>query len=131
MAKFRLTENGIAAAARGIGAALDAAGAAGALELYDKDGGSLLAKLRFQRPAVADVVGGDVRFFGLSPELDAPGRGRATWAKATDSAGNAVFECDVGPKGEGATIQLDEDDFVRKGDLVRVSEFSMKLGQAK
>ena len=131
MAEFRLTEHGIAAAAKGLGVALDAAGAAGALEFYDREGGTLLARLRFQRPAVEDVVGDELKFFGLSPEIDAPARGKATFAIGKDSAGNAVFECDVGPKGGGATIQLEDDDFVRKGDLVRVSEFTLKLSQAK
>ncbi len=130
MAELRITDLGLAAAARGLCSALDATGAAGALEFYDQEGGALLARLRFNNPAAVEFTGGVVKFSGITPELDAPGKGRATWARAMDSDGNVIFECDVGQKGKGAIIQLEEDDFVRKGDLLRVSEFSMTIKQA-
>lgn len=132
MAKFSFGPSVMPELVKALCAMIDSGKSSGYMELYDKagNGGVMLAKLKFAYPC-ASAFGEDyVTFKEFSPEVDAPGRGRVGWAVTFNSTGTRVFECDAGEESDAAKpfVVLD-DAFIRKGDLVRVKSFTLKLRQ--
>jgi hypothetical protein len=91
--------------------AIDGGIAAGSLTIYDGPRPSMggianapLAKLKFAYPCAPDALAGALNFSPIAPTA-ADATGTAAWARATDSAGNIIFDCDVGVA--GAPIVLD------------------------
>jgi hypothetical protein len=87
--------------------AIDGGMAAGRLVLYAGPRPTLgniltnnpaLAQFIFPRPCAPNAVNGTLTFAPIAPTT-AIVTGDATWARATDSAGNVVFDCDVGTNG--------------------------------
>lgn len=132
MADIRLTQSTADAMLAAIGGQIDAGAEPGTLTFYTgtkpavpgaSTDETALAVLTFARPSAA-LSGSVLVFSALEPERNAPAAGTATWARATDAAGNAVFDCDVTAEGQGGTIQLDQT-AIKMGALVQIQSFKI------
>jgi hypothetical protein len=82
--------------------------------------GTQLALLSFSDPCAPSAVAGTLTFSPIAP-VTADATGTAAWARATDSAGNLVFDCDVGADGSGAPITLDNLNLILGGAVTITS----------
>lgn len=69
-------------------------------------GNTLLGTLTFTDPAAASASSKTLTFSTITADSAADASGTATWARVLDSDGVAIFDCDVGESGDGATITL-------------------------
>lgn len=113
-----------------IRAAIDRGTQAGRLTLFAGPqpslggaGGQVLAQLTFARPCAEPAANGELVFLPINP-VTADATGTATWARATDSAGGLVFDCDVGAEDDedsDAAITLNRVDLVLGGQVTVTS----------
>lgn len=78
-------------------------------------GATLLGTLTFSKPSAPAASGGVLTFDAITQDDAADASGTATWARIADSAGNTVFDCDVGTS--GATINLNTTTIVAGGPI--------------
>lgn len=81
---------------------------------------TLLGTLTFTDPAAAAASSKTLTFSTITADSAADATGTATWARVTDSDGNAVFDCDVGTS--GATIILNSVS-IASGGPISISSF--------
>jgi len=78
-------------------------------------GATLLGTLTFSKPSAPAGSGGVLTFNAITQDDAADATGTATWARIADSAGNTIFDCDVGTS--GATINLNTTSIVAGGPI--------------
>jgi hypothetical protein len=134
VANFRLaaaTRNAIAQLFQSL---LDAGSGAGTIKLYTGvqpasadtalSGNTLLGTLTFAKPSAPAAANGVLTYNPIVEDSSADATGTATWARIQDSAGNTVFDCDVGTS--GATLNLNTTSIVAGGPI-RVSSFTVTI----
>jgi len=114
--------------------AIDAGSGAGTIKIYTGtqpananaalSGNTLLATLTFSDPCAASASSGVLTFSAITEDSTADASGTATWARIADSAGNTVFDCDVGITGSGATLIINSAD-ISAGGPVRMTSFTL------
>jgi len=113
--------------------AIDSEGGPGILEFFEMDQKTKLASCLFASPSGTVAPDGLITF-KLKEAAQVIWHGEVAWAKAVTAKGNLIFECDVGKKGTGkkprAVILLD-DVIVRKGDKIKLSNFTLRLIQTQ
>jgi hypothetical protein len=83
---------------------------------------TLLGTLTFTDPAAPSASSKTLTFSTITQDSSADATGTATWARVLDSDGNAIFDCDVGESGDGATITLNSKSIV-SGGPISISSF--------
>jgi hypothetical protein len=78
-------------------------------------GATLLGTLTFSKPSAPAASSGVLTFNSITQDEAADATGTATWARIADSAGNTIFDCDVGTS--GATINLNTTAIVTGGPI--------------
>jgi hypothetical protein len=114
--------------------AIDASSGAGTIKVYNGtqpanadaglSGNTLLATLTFTDPSAPNASGGVLTFSTVTEDSSADASGTASWARIADSAGNTVFDCDVGASGSGATLIINNV-AVTLGGPVRMTSFTL------
>jgi hypothetical protein len=99
---------------------LDSDGGQGLLEFFTRSG-TLLATLKFSRPAAHEPEGGSISFAPIESGV-AVASGQAVRAAAKTSDGTLVFEADVGTMDSSAVIKLSETNIVA-GSPIRIRSF--------
>lgn len=84
--------------------------------------GTLLATLTFTDPSAPAASAGVTTMSTITEDASADATGTASWARAKDSTGAAVFDCDVSTS--GATINLNTTAIVAGGP-VRITSFTV------
>lgn len=115
--------------------AIDAGSGAGTINIYNGTQPTtpadaittqtLLGTLTFSDPCGASSAG-VLTFSAITQDSSADATGTATWARIKDSAGNVVFDCDVGTTGGGATLQFNTTNFVISGPIL-ISSFTISI----
>ncbi len=90
-------------------------------------GATLLGTLTFSKPSAPAASGGVLTFNAITQDDAADATGTATWARIADSAGNTVFDCDVGTS--GATINLNTTSIVAGGPI-SITSFTITVPAA-
>lgn len=108
-----------------INTALNAGSGAGTCKIYTGtqpanantalSGNILLGTLTLADPAMSAAGSGSISFASITQDSSADASGTATWARFADSAGNTVFDCDVGTS--GATLNLNTTTIVAGGPI--------------
>lgn len=135
MAIFRLVTASKDSALDTIKTAIDAGSGAGTINIYDGTQPTapsdaittqhLLGTLTFSDPCGA-TSSGVLTFSAITQDSSCDYTGTATWARIKDSAGNVVFDCDVGTSGGGATLQFNTTSFVITGPIL-ISSFTISI----
>lgn len=138
MAVFRLSTATANAALDAINTRLNAGAGAATLKFYTGSqpagpdtalsGQTLLGTLTFSDPAAAAASSRTLTFSTITEDASADATGTATWARAADSDGNAVFDADVGDSDTNPTavIIMNEVNFA-SGGPIRVTSFTITL----
>jgi len=134
MANMRLATPTRNALAQRFQVLLDAGAGNGTIKIYtgtqpasadDGIGGAtLLGTLTFSKPSAPAASGGVLTFSSITQDDAADTTGTATWARIADSAGNTIFDCDVGTS--GATINLNTTSIVAGGPI-SVTSFTITV----
>jgi len=90
-------------------------------------GQTLLATLTFSDPAGAGAASGVLTFSAITEDSSADDSGTAAWARIADSAGNTIFDCDVGTS--SATLILNTTTVVA-GGVVRITSGTITIPAA-
>lgn len=112
---------------------IDAGGGAGTVKVYTGtrpatadtalSGNTLLGTLTFTAPPSAPgSSAGVLTFSAITDDSSADATGTASFARVADSAGNTVFDCDVGTS--GAVLNLNTTSIVAGGPI-HVSSFTI------
>lgn len=120
-----------------ITALVDAGVSAGLLKIYDgtrpADADTavgvqvLLAQLTLSDPSAVAAASGVLTLSAITSDTSADATGTASWFRVTDSAGNAVYDGDVGTS--GSDLNMDSVSFVA-GGTVAVSSWVITGGNA-
>jgi hypothetical protein len=132
MANVRVLESIRNARLDAIKTAIDAGSGAGTIKIYTGTQPTnantalgaqvLLGTLTFTDPSAGAASAGVLTFSTITQDTAADATGTATWARIQDSAGNVVFDCDVGTS--GATINLNTTSIV-VGGPIQISSFTL------
>jgi hypothetical protein len=135
MANFRLPVSTRNALVQKIQELLDAGAGKGMLEIRtgsqpvdpdDPPGGLLLGTVLFSLVSAPPAVGGTIQFSTMEDDPLADESGNASWARAMDSDGNTVFDCDVTAQGGGGTIEMNTVN-VAKGGPIKITSFTITM----
>lgn len=125
-----------------ITALIDAGGAAGGgfVRIYDDNGGGvpanvgatlgssvLLAELELSDPSAAAAAGGVLTFNAITDDTSANASGTATFARITDSDGNAVVQITAGDSG---TELLLDNAAINSGQTVSITSATITEGNS-
>ncbi len=85
-------------------------------------GNILIGTLTCTDPSAPNAASGVLTFNAIADDSAADAAGTITWARAQDSAGTNVLDCDVGTA--GATINMSSVT-VAIGDILRITSFTL------
>lgn len=113
---------------------LDAQSTPGVLNIYSGtrpatggalSGNTLLATVTFSKPSAPAASNGVLTFNAIAADNSAAATGTATWARATDGAGNFVFDANVGTSGSDINLNSTS---ITAGGIVSITSATITEG---